>query len=744
MSSINNDIKDFQSLINYLDKHYYLSGYILQSILDFKRDTYQLAMDIVHVQDLYLKNKCNNYSLDEIISNKFEEKHLNIDPERNEDLIMKSLYQHKEEEEKEIMKDTNIDMDVEIKMKTKLIDIKANENNKLIYEHRLDSENIQNRSNNNDNIFNEVIPSTLEGGIHQVNNNNKDNLEETLSTENMDHSISTISTDLNSDENTRILIIRDFIENKIDPNMILDLHNISFILKKLSLNFNNANYFTIINLIFEFYKFVIFQSEITINQQQIEFLFTILVENSSDPDEKNIFYNIFADIIRNQQVGGKIFINEENLNFLFFDVLLNPKIELSNLSVSGFNLFKQLFFILNFNHHNVIVQNQKIVDIKSFDNLIGFQSLWQIYLVSKNQLTNDESQNLIVNLISIITKKEDNIESLYVIFNKIFDNLKENYISIKKNSGKINIMTDQLLINNNQNEDFNQQTVKLINLLFIVNNTRQKLDRPKESEVISVQFLNNFLGDSVKVASQLPSDTTIKDLRKHVSTKFLNNADENNISFVYKGNHLENDKVTLKDIKYENNGTILIYKGKVNLFSYEPDEMQLFEMISTIKSIFENCDNEVCKRGLKKNNFNVEHTINFFMEEINLQNIQREIEDEGVIMGNLENEKAVLHKEIFTNDRLDLLLDLLNLYDVDINKHIWLLLSAIKYSTETKIAELVDINIINFSSVFDISKPNKLLLNLRLLNNLIFGDKFFINMTTSTLDVSNRFKDYNF
>jgi len=347
-------------------------------------------------------------------------------------------------------------------------------------------------------------------------------------------------------------------------------------------------------------------------------------------------------------------------------------------------------------------------------------------------MTNDESQNLIVNLISTITKKEkeDNLESLYTIFNKIFDNLKENYLSIKNN-----LKNDQIIMNSDQ-EDYKRQTVKLINLLFIVNNTRQKLDKPKEAELIPVQVLNNYHKESVKVGFQLPSDTKIKDLRKHISVKLLNNADENNISLWYRGNPLENDTVTLKDIKYEANGTIMIDRGAVNLFNYEPEHCKLNEQIGMIKMIFENFEDEVCKRGLRKNNYNIENTINFFMEENSVNNILKEIEDEqGVVVGVLETEKVQLHKEIFTNDRLDLLMDLLDLYDFEINKNIWQLLSAIKYSAETKIAELTDLNSLNFVNIFDVDRPNKLLLNLRLLNYLIFNDKFFINLSASILDV---------
>jgi len=183
VSSINNEIKDFQSLINYLDKHYYLSGYILQSILDFKRDSYKLAVEIVEIQNLYLNNKQNNYTLEDIISNKFEEKHLNIEPDcgMNDEILLKSLHPLKEEEEKEISKDPN-NIDIDIIMKA---DVKEHsQQNKLIY----NNENLLNA--NNDIIFNDNLAMDILEGNNQINNNNLE--EDTVLTENMDHSISTI------------------------------------------------------------------------------------------------------------------------------------------------------------------------------------------------------------------------------------------------------------------------------------------------------------------------------------------------------------------------------------------------------------------------------------------------------------------------------------------------------------------------------------------------------------------------
>jgi len=53
--------------------------------------------------------------------------------------------------------------------------------------------------------------------------------------------------------------------------------------------------------------------------------------------------------------------------------------------------------------------------------------LWRIYLENNNVHISRESQNIIVNLITVISKFEENSNSFNFIFDKIFSNLYNNY-----------------------------------------------------------------------------------------------------------------------------------------------------------------------------------------------------------------------------------------------------------------------------------------------------------------------------
>ena len=71
--------------------------------------------------------------------------------------------------------------------------------------------------------------------------------------------------------------------------------------------------------------------------------------------------------------------------------------------------------------------SQNITFVKDFTKLVGFETLWRIYLENNNVHISRESQNIIVNLITVISKFEENSNSFNFIFDKIFSNLYNNY-----------------------------------------------------------------------------------------------------------------------------------------------------------------------------------------------------------------------------------------------------------------------------------------------------------------------------
>lgn len=664
-----NEIKDVKSLISYLDKQYNLLSIILNATLNLKKECLFITEEI---QTLSQQGESiNHQNIQEILSKS----------ENRQDYI--------EEESKEV------------------IDSVSRNNNYQPKSSYIQEEFLKNE---------DAIDSKS-----QVNNNN---LNETLSTEkSMDRTISTISTDISPEDQPHFFLIKNFFDKYGNNKEIISKSDL--IIKKLSLNYSNTTYNSILLSLLGLIKFFVFNSDVQLKQKHIEFLFEVLVENSIELEEINIFYQFLADIIKYQHLTRQPYFNDEILYFIFFDLIL--KNDLVALPLSGFNLFRQMFFLLNINLNVLKMRTQQIFEISDFSILLGFESLWQIYLVTNNELVAKESLEMIVNLINSISKGDETSKSSFIyIFEKTFNCIGK-YYDLLKNGDNVNQV----------NVD---QTIRLINLLFIVNSNKQKFEKIHECEIVNIKIINNFYQDGSRIQLSLPINSSIREIRKEVAKRLSNtgnntSVDENMVSLFYKGKILENERQSLRDVKFENNGNIIVAKSSGgNYYSQiEIEEGRLVEMVGNIKIIFEEIDDEIIKIALKKNNYNIDDTIFYLTDENNVQTIARELAEQNSL--NIQtNIPKSFTLDMFSTDRLKLLLDLLNLNISKISSNIWQLLSAIKYP-ESFINDLIDSNQQNFSNIFDNSNPNMMLLNIRLLNCLIFNDKYMVNV--SKVDVFN-------
>ena len=141
----------------------------------------------------------------------------------------------------------------------------------------------------------------------------------------MDRTISTISTDISPDDQPHYFLIKEFFEKYGSDKEVLG--NPDCIIKKLSLNFSNNNYNSILLNLLGLIKFFVFQSDIQLKQKRIEFLFEVLVENSIDLEELNIFYQFLADILKHQHLSRNSYFSDEILYFIFFDLILNNDLQ---------------------------------------------------------------------------------------------------------------------------------------------------------------------------------------------------------------------------------------------------------------------------------------------------------------------------------------------------------------------------------------------------------------------------------
>lgn len=822
LSYFASNIKDFTGLINYLERTYQLSSTIFHAIVSVKKETMFIADEIIGVQEkisqreikeifshesIPKSGKINQSTLQEIIHH-YSEQIANINKHRNQKTCKAELdnFIAINSNSKKII-DNEMEIDLEdrdnykINCNLNVVTISGNINNstnnnssgnnninhsiivtkklekqpKDIFFSNAPTSSEANGTNNNillgnNNINNNAYqkldrdwknnkPEDME---QRANNNSMCNMDETLSTEkSFDDSISSYSTDISNLDKTKIYILKDFLEknakNIIEKFSYLD--NYEYIFKNVKLNTQSQNYYQVIESLLEFLKFLVFSSNIQITQQQINYLYILLIENSVDENEMNVFFNFFAELFRYQQLTNQNYISDENLNYLLFDILL--KLEISEIPASGFNLFKQIFFYINTIHNNIAITAQVITDIKNFKNILAFETLWRFYIESNNPVVLFEAKKLLVNLITTITKNEENAEALIIIFEKVFTDLQNLYESLMKynrspsaqdSSSRAQNLDDamegslagnEVKTSEHRNDFFKsceEKAIRLIKLLSTLN-SKQKLDKPKNAEIVNVNFHNTYFKELKKVQLQLPLDLKIKDVKQIIINKILNPSppdninmniindyrpiiEENTILMLYKGKILNNDKFTLKDYKFDNNGIINIHKGENYSTDFEIDQKTLNEYVNQVKFVFE-LDEEIIKRALKKNTYKIEDTIIYLTDETNIASIQAEMQEENIFAINEIETK--LNIEIFKEKEVNMLLGYLNLGFESLSVEMWELLANIKYPQHL-ISSLIDNENINFSKIFSSENLNITLFNLKVINCLIFNDKFFVNI----------------
>ena len=378
---------------------------------------------------------------------------------------------------------------------------------------------------------------------------------------------------------------------------------------------------------------------------------------------------------------------------------------------------------------------KKITSIQRYDLLAGIHILDNYFIFTKDDKIYNESLDFLTNILSVASEKLTNRKK---ILDKIFDFLMKNLNRIKKE------------------KEVKTQIIREIKLISIINNTKVKdfYDENDTNSLIQINVvlkLNKLNGETENFT--VNKNMKIKDLKNEIMNKII--LSEKNIEIYNQKQSLENlsinfsaddikqelnkkginikykdqdldDNSTLNDYNVVNDDVIQITEGmkKMNqMIEMQIPEERLNEEYSKIKGIFTSLDEEIIKLSIKKNNCNTEETIMFLTEESNINTLKKEIEEKKKKEKIEMNKKAKKEEENIIpleEDKINLLFEILNQEDNLINTEIWKLFGSIKYPE----------NIINTATSEElmniISEPNlyKMLLNIKLVNSLIFDDKF--------------------
>ena len=503
--------------------------------------------------------------------------------------------------------------------------------------------------------------------------------------------------------------------------------------------FNNKNYYQNINELLENIISFFAMGKIQIQIGYFKYLYEILIHNSISNQEKIIYYKFLNDILKKQEQNKNILlISDKVLTELVLDKSLKyDSLSINQLPFEAFEFLKSFIIYFNQKHGNIYYSNatKKISSIQKYDLLAGIHILENYFIYTKDDKIYNESLDFLTNILSVASEKLTNRKK---ILDKIFDFLKKNLNRINKEKEvKTQIIREIKLIsiiNSTKVKDFydedDKSSIIQINIVNKLANFNDDIDNLCVNKYIKIKELKNEIMNKI-ILSEKNVETynqrqSLENLSIHFSADDIKQElNKKGIKIKYNNQDLE-DYSTLNDYNVVNGDVIQITEGmkKMNqMIEMQVPEERLNEEYSKIKGIFTSLDEEIIKLSIKKNNCNTEETIMFLTVESNINTLKKEIEEKK------KKEKIEMNKKIkkeeeniipLEEDKINLLFEILNQEDNLINTEIWKLLGSIKYPD----------NIINTATSEElmniISEPNlyKMLLNIKLVNSLIFDDKF--------------------
>ena len=522
--------------------------------------------------------------------------------------------------------------------------------------------------------------------LEQVANEN--NLDETLSTEKSnDNSISTISTLVSRHERNRLDLIIEF-SSKF-KRASSDEESYRKVFSMLMLNFNGKSYFDVVRKSLDLFKKTVFHGELKITHGMLEFIIATLLETEVDEVEQEIFFSMFSSVIKSQYLSQEHFLDEDSIFYLLEIINRYTK---HNLCSEGFTLFYEIFICINTSTNNLKIFNRKITQIQDFENLTGMKILFEIYLTNPNFIP--EAKNLILNIIAVVSASPGNLESIYELLFGII----------------------KTCIENNEVE-------KIKRMLKILKETKEV--KQSQSEKVKVVGLSHVTGSKGSRNTTLPLDTTISELKIIFKELFDDNCeipmpDPKYIQMLYSGRLLR-DNQTLADIKFKDEGKIIIMEGVNSELEVDDDTMEA--MIIQVQMILSEVSGEIIKVALKKCGYNNEMTIMYLLDPENVEKVKQEIEEENKV--NVKETVAML-----TQDRLLLLLSLTPSSDIEVEEIVWEIISNNTLPLGL-VESLVRCNVI-YDALGDTTNTSQTRVVLMIYDNLIFGEKTLKNLPELT------------
>ena len=471
-----------------------------------------------------------------------------------------------------------------------------------------------------------------------------------------------------------------------------------------------------------------------------DFLYKLFVENSVFKGENEIFFN-FIDNIFNLQINNNFnynLITEQDIEYLCLEKICSNQI--IKLPHSAYESIKRYIIYINEKNGNITYSKEtsKFIDIKKINLFIGFKTLLEFYVLSKERQTFLNSFTTISNVLEICAS--DMIKRKYIL-DELFK-LLENY--------KIKIKEKKVIETNDIEKVAFRRILRLISIINKTKVTKNLYDKNDAKNYLNINIINKFFikNNNENIPYNVFIGLTIDDLKNELIDKIICN-EQNCISLFNNISNYPNQNIsTLEELKKEikrNNLIILYYNSNIlksdfaladyninlndNIIilnrltddisgqDFQMNDEQLKDAYEQIKVVFNDRFNEeIMKEALYKEKGDINNAIFFLTNKENADNLIKEIE--------IKKKNQPVKKEeliCLEENKFNILLDILNEGDIDLNSSVWDLFAEIKFQDKFIFDSINN----GFDNILEEKNKNKDILILKIINSVIFGDETF-------------------
>lgn len=452
-------------------------------------------------------------------------------------------------------------------------------------------------------------------------------------------------------------------------------------------------------------------------------------------------------------------LNEETINYLFFDILL--KLDFKNYSQSIFHCFEAFFLYLNKKYQTIKPEVLDGYTVQTFE-LIGLEFLWELFIQSPDSKVTSSCTNLLIRLIRNSQAKSSNnllgddseLSPLQIAQNFFIDlavrTIDQSYKRIEQQQQfghhEIDIaQEDQNRIS--RSFDF---ILKLIEEFEGGSKKSQNNNNPADQLVLTIDNKIQGALPPKRFSVNAYKNMTVGELRKLILSKLNPPIPMDELMMFTKGGILDNDKQTLGEKKFTTNQTIMCSQQKrIDDFfdvtdgqgvsgmigpQKEVSEREINEKVNDLLGIFAFLQPPLLKYALQKKNYNFEDTVVALLEETNVAIYTQEMEEaekeerrkklnaagkSGKVTSRSLSATLANKSEYF-----ELFLNLLKIPKTDIQSKVWALLSnlplnATLYEKFNNFIPVILEADFNWKELIDSENSARLLYSLQIMNTFI-------------------------